>query len=163
MNSVHVTFDPSSVMGGLSPYDLTWDQQMDLIHYSVVSKLDPNVSLYHRIEDNLGKLSISDRQSILWILTQWVDEAWLSIPELPVDKEWTVYRDLDDVIQTRIYSTPKEMDIDTGRIWMNRYRRHLIQESRSGVTVSQESYKHLAGYVSNIGVLNGNYKFINRR
>lgn len=159
---VHVTFDPSPVSGSLSPYGLTWDQQMDLIHYSVVSKLDPSISLYHRIQEHLTKRNTLTKQSILWILTQWVDEAWLSLPVLEDDEEWLVHRDLDETIQTRLYSVPKNMNVDECRIWLNRFRLYLTQESKSGTTVSQETFKHLDGYISTLGVYSGTRQFVNR-
>lgn len=155
---MRISIDNTSILNDLSTFDISWDASMDLIHTSIISKLDNSVHLHEFICDRLHSKSNVIKCKVLWILSIFSSEVMLHLPLLDEDLQWSVVREYDLVLQTWLVAVPKVLNKDSEEIYLARYERYLRQENIDGHQVSKETFKHLEDYKSLMGVYNGNRK-----
>ena len=154
MDQIRVSFDNHSILNDLDKFELQWNQKMDLIHVSIVSRLDIDKSLYQYIMYDT-RLDLSSKKDVFWILSTYADEAVSMLPELPGDMQWVVYREYDLEIQTWAMGVPVRLPVSKEKLHLERFARYLRGEELEGRTISNETYKHITSYLSSLEVNDG--------
>lgn len=151
MDQIRVSFDTHSILNDLDRFELKWNQKMDLIHVSIVSRLDIDKSLYQYIMYDT-QLDMASKKNVFWIMSAYADEALSMLPELPVDMQWVPYREYDLEMQTWVMGVPIALPVSKEKMYLERFVRYLDNEEFEGRNISFETRKHVSSYLSLLDV-----------